>query len=114
MVELLGFPSGPGAHIIAPDDAFIDLDLEFFWGTITGNYHPEPHLMFSANIHNPVIRYFHKILAHTLFGKEENITYVYMDGFFILYCAYQGILVNVAIFMLENLYKIAREPTILL
>lgn len=30
MTELLGFPSGPGAYTIAPDDAFTDLDLDFF------------------------------------------------------------------------------------
>lgn len=68
MDELLGFPNGPNAYTISPDDAFTDLDLNFFWGTITKNYHLEPHTMFSANIHNPVIRYFHKILAHTMFG----------------------------------------------
>lgn len=65
--------------------------------------------MFSENIHNPTIRYFHKILAHTLFGKEENITVVYKDELFILYCASQGRPVNATSFMLENLAKIARE-----
>lgn len=109
MVELLGFPSGPDAYTIAPDDAFTNLDLNLFWGTITGNYHPELHTMFSANIHNPAIHYFHKIMAHTLFGKEENITAVSRDELFILYCAPQGIPVNIDAFMLANLDRIARE-----
>lgn len=65
--------------------------------------------MFFENIHNPVIRYFHKILAHTLFGKEENITSISREELFILYCASQGRPVNVAAFMLANLDKIARE-----
>lgn len=97
------------AQILTPDDAFTDLDLDYFWGKITGNYHHEPHTMFSGNIHNPVIRYFHKILAHTLFGKEENIIVVSKDELFILYCASQGRLVNAATFMLATLAKIARE-----
>lgn len=109
MAELLGFPSGPDVYTIAHDDAFTDLVLDFFWGTITRNYHPKPHTMFSENIHNPAIRYFHKILAHTLFGKEENITAVSRDELFILYCASQGRPVNVASFMLANLDRISRE-----
>lgn len=109
MAELLGFPSGPDAYTIAPDDAFTDLDLNFFLGTITRNYHSKPHTMFSANIHNPVIRYFHKILAHTLFDKEENITSVSRYELFILHYASQGRLVNVVAFMLANLDKIARQ-----
>lgn len=76
MTNLLGFSNGPNAFTIAPEDPFTDLDLNYLWGTITGNYHPEPYTMFSENIHNHVIRYFHKILAHTMFGKEENITSV--------------------------------------
>lgn len=57
MTNLLGFPNGPDAFTIAPEDAFTDLDLNYLWGTITRNYHPEPHTMFSENIHNPAIHY---------------------------------------------------------
>lgn len=84
MAGLLGFPSGANTYTITPDDAFIDMDLDYFWGNITRNYHPKPHTIFSENIHNPVIRYFHKILAHALFSKEENITVVSKDKLFIL------------------------------
>ena len=53
--------------------------------------------MFSESIHNLVIRYFHTILAHTLFGKEEKITSVSRDELFIV------------TFILENLDRISRE-----
>lgn len=108
MANLLGFPNGPYAFTITLDDAFTNLDLDYFRGTITGNYHPEPHTMFSENIHNHAILYLHKILAHTLFGKEENITFVSRDELFIMYCASQGRPVNAATFMLVNLDKIVR------
>lgn len=65
--------------------------------------------MFSENIHNPAIRYFHKILAHILFGKEDNIIVVSRYEICILYCASQGRLVNADTFMLANLAKIAQE-----
>lgn len=87
MDDLLGFPNGPYVVTMTPDDAFNNLDLDYFRGTITENYKPEPHIMFSENIYNPAIRYFHKILAHTLFGKEENITSVSRDKLFIMYYA---------------------------
>lgn len=109
MASLLGFPNGPDAFTITPDDAFTNLDLDYFWGTITRNYHHEPHTMFSENIHNPVIRYFHKILAHTLFSKEENIISVSRDDVFIMYYASQGRPVNAATFMLVNLDRITQD-----
>lgn len=109
MTDLLGFPNGPDAFTMTLDDTFTNLNLDYFWGTITGNYNPEPHTIFSENIHNTAIRYFHKILAYTLFGKEENVTSVSRDELFIMYCASQGRPVNVVTFMLENLDRISRE-----
>lgn len=71
--------------------------------------------MFSANIHNPTIHYFHKILAHTLFRREETITFVSRDELFILFCASRSRQVNAVTFMLTNLNRITddtHEPII--
>jgi hypothetical protein len=60
-------------------------------------------------IHNPAIRYFHKILAHTLFGKEVNNTVVSRDELFILLCVDQGPHVNVVTFMMERFVHLAKN-----
>lgn len=72
IANLLGFPSGPDVFTEAQEDVFMELELNFFWGSIAGNHHPEPISMYSSSIHNPAIRYFHKILAHILFGKRRT------------------------------------------
>src|ERR1043165_4716084 len=93
LADLLGFPSGPFAFTTTQVD-LMDFELDYFWGTLTGNYHPEPDSMDNNEIHNPAIRYFHKILAHTIFGKEQNQTVVSKDEVFLLYCMNQGRPVN--------------------
>lgn len=64
--------------------------------------------MYSENIHYPTIRYFHKIFAHTLLGKEANITSVSKDELFIMYSASQSRPVNVVTFMFANMDEISK------
>lgn len=82
-------------------------ELDYFWTKISGETRTEPDSRHSAQIHNHAIRYFHMILAYTLFGKPESSTSVSRDELFILFCIFQSRPVNVATFMLANLYKIA-------
>lgn len=107
MVELLGFPNGPDIFTVTQEELLTNLELNYFWGSITGNNHPEPNVMHSENICNPAILYFHKILAHTLFEKEENITSMSKDELFIMYCATQARPVNAATFMITNFNHMA-------
>ena len=87
MAELLGFPHGLDAFTLIQEEIFNVGELDYFWGDITGIGNPEPDEMKSENIHNPTLRYFHKILAHTLFGKPENITTVSRAELFIMFYA---------------------------
>ena len=109
LADILGFPSGPFVFTTTQEE-LMDIELNYFWGSLTGNNHPEPNDMHSDEIHNHVIHYFHKILAHTLFGKEENNTLVSKDELFIIYCASQGRPVNAVTFMMETFSSIAQEP----
>ncbi|KAI5405408.1 hypothetical protein KIW84_052261 [Lathyrus oleraceus] len=110
LAKLLGCPNGPDPFTITQEELLTDLELNYFWGSITRNNHPESDLMHPENIHNPAIRYFHKILAHTLFGKEQNITSVSKDELFIMYYASQAIHVNAVTFMIANLDYIPPSP----
>lgn len=107
MDDLLGLLSGPGIFIKAQEDRLMDNELDYFWGRIFGNSHPEPNSMDSSSIHNLSIRYFHMILAYTLFRKKESITFVSKDEIFIIFCVFQSRPVNAATFMLANLDRIA-------
>ena len=67
--NLLGFPSVPHVFSCTKEDLLLDPELGYFWDSIIGDSNTEPINMFSENIHNPAICYFHKFLANTLFGK---------------------------------------------
>lgn len=64
--------------------------------------------MNSTQIQNSAIRFFHMILAYTLFGKSESSTIVSRDELFIMFCVFQSRPFNVAAFMLANLDRISR------
>ena len=109
LADLLGFPSGPFAFSTTQVE-LMDIELDYFWGTLTGNYHPDPDNMDNDEIHNPAIRYFHKMLAHTVFGKEENQTAVSKDEIFLLYCMHQGHPINAVPFLMQTFYRIIDNP----
>jgi hypothetical protein len=111
--NLLGFPTSFDTFTMNQEDLFEYRELEHFWGSLTGNDEPEEHEFLSGNIHNPTFRYFHKILAHTLFGKKSNITTVSRDEIFIIFCASQNRPVNGATYILasfDRLIQVDRAP----
>lgn len=103
MVDLLGFPNGPNIFTMPQEYAFLARELDYFWSRISRETPTEPNSRNSTQIHSPVIRYFHMILAYTLFGKLESSAIVPRDELFIMFCVFQSRPVNVATFMLANL-----------
>lgn len=106
---LLGFPTSIDTLTETQEDLFEYRELDYFWGSLTGNDDPEEHEFRAESIHNPAFRYFHKILAHTLFGKKQNFTQVSRDELFIIFCASQNRPVNGAAYMLANFTLIAQD-----
>ncbi|CAJ2652102.1 unnamed protein product [Trifolium pratense] len=110
IAEFMKVPTGLDAVVKTQEDGFMDYELCNFWGSISGEPNSDPADRTNQKIHNPAIRYFHMILAHTIFGKQENDTTVSKDELFIMFCAFQGRPVNLAPFVLANLQKLVETP----
>lgn len=108
MVDLLGFPNGPGVFTMSQEDTFMARELDYFWSRISGEILTEPNSRNSTQIHNPAIRYFHMILAYTLFWKLDSSTIVSRIELFIMFFVCQSRIVNVVTFMIANLSRISR------
>ena len=105
IAEALGFSQGDGIYykpFEAEDDipAWEEQGLQF-WEEISGEAANGWRLLYASHVHNPAIRYFHRILAHTIFGRTYNHK-VTQNELFFLYCALTGSRVNAAPFMLSH------------
>ncbi|MCI81847.1 hypothetical protein A2U01_0103121, partial [Trifolium medium] len=58
----MNVPNGPDAATKVQEDAYMEYELQKFWGSISGDPNDVPEDRFSTQIHNPAIRYFHMIL----------------------------------------------------
>ena len=47
LADLLGFPCGPFVFTTRQEELIDDIDLDYFWGSLTGDYHPNPNEMHS-------------------------------------------------------------------
>ena len=81
---LMDFPVSADSVIEIPNDKYMDSQLDHFWGEIFDLRHESSIPRHSSEIHNPSIRYFHMILAFTLFGKPRNDTLVSKEELFII------------------------------
>ena len=61
------------------------------WDTLNATY-----------IHNPAIRYFHRVLGHTVFGRVNNHK-VNSKELFFLHCVFTPIALNATPFLLANI-----------
>src|SRR3954467_1505381 len=107
--KMLELPHGADAYAKVAEENLPYWELEKFWGKITGNDNPEENEFHSENIHNPAFRYFHKILAHYIFGKPDNVTEVTREELFIMFCSSQNRPVNAIAFMLTNFERITQD-----
>src|SRR3954468_23918967 len=107
--EMLELPHGSDAYTQVAEDSLAYWELERYWGKITGNDNPEENEFQSENIHNPAFRYFHKIIAHYIFGKPDNVTEVSREELFIMFFSSQNRPVNAIAFMLTNFERITQD-----
>ena len=106
VAELLSFTRGEHVHYKPFDD---DHDLSWdqvgfsLWNDLTGQTTESWRDLYASQIHNPALRYFHRVLANTIFGRTNNHK-VNQNELFIIFCALNGQAVNVAPFMLSHIH----------
>lgn len=107
--DLLGFQTTPDAIPDTPMGYFMSREVEKFWTKISGGGSQDPSTQFSQVIHNPALRYFQMILAHSFLGFPETETLLSEEEIFLLFCATQSRPVACGNFLLKGLASVARS-----
>ncbi|WJX39618.1 hypothetical protein P8452_27141 [Trifolium repens] len=111
IAEFLGVLSGTDAFTEIQDDTFIESELEYYWGSISENPNSALNARNNTEIHNPAIRYFHMIIAHTFLGKPVSNNDVSREELFMMFCVSQTQPINAATILLTNFAEIIEDPT---
>jgi len=77
------------------------------WKKLTGALATSADGNKSSRIHNPAIRYFHRVLAHIIFGRGDSTGVVNLRELYIIHCVFAHKQVNSAAFMLAHMFKMA-------
>ena len=97
---MLGFRHGEGVHCCIPDGWS---EIAFgVWHSLTNMNATSWDTLNATYIHNPAIRYFHRVLGHTVFGRVINHK-VNSKELFLLHCVFTPIAFNVTSFLLDNI-----------
>ena len=86
MANIFQFPHGDGFACEAPLESDWQSDGFGFWHQLTGKTTTTWEGLRATTIHNPAIRYLHRILTNTIFGRE-NTTNVNSKELFLMQCA---------------------------
>jgi len=78
-----------------------------FWKKLMGTLATSADGNKSSRIHNLAIRYFHRVLAHTIFGRGDSTGVVNLRELYIIHCVFAHKQVNSAAFMLVHMFKMA-------
>lgn len=70
---------------------------------------PDPSIQFSTYIHNPTLRYFQMILAHTFFGRSGGSEPISVEELIFLYRIAESEPVESGIFLIANLEDVSRS-----
>lgn len=110
ITDLLHFPHGEGWACEGPLESDWALDVFRFWQRLSDETTTDWEGLKSTYIHNPSIRYLHRILAYTIFGRENNGK-VNSKELYFLHCALAVAQVNPTPLMLSHMKSVAHRTT---
>ena len=93
MANIFSFPHGDEYACQAPLEREWEANALDFWRQLTGKTTYDWEGLKATAIQNPTIRYLHRILAITIFGRENTRNVNSRDLFF-MYCALSMTKVN--------------------
>lgn len=85
-------------------------DSDQFWLQITGKRDYSSKNAKASKIHNPVLRYLHRVMACTIFGRGEPGT-VRADELFLLWAMMHKCQVNTGYYLLSHLAQVAESTS---
>lgn len=88
---------------------FMGKEVEKFWSNISGGGSRDPSTQLSQAIHNPAMRYFQMILAHSFLGRLDAETLLSEEEIFLLFCVSQSRPVACGKFLPCGLNSVARS-----
>lgn len=92
-------------------DSRYAIDFCSFWQRLTGERTASTKGRKSSHIHNPAIRYFQKVLAHTIFGRGDSSGNVNSEELYFIDAVFRPRWIHSAAFMLAKMQKIATATT---
>lgn len=100
IARILGFRHGDGVHCCIPNGWS---EIEFgMWHSLTNVNVTSLDALNATYIHNPAIRYFHRVLGHTVFGRVNNHK-VNSKELFFLHCVFTPVAFNATPFLLAKI-----------
>src|SRR3954468_23313475 len=108
------FPRTPGVHYRIPSNVNW-MTMGFgIWECLTGERPAGWDKLFASKIHNPTIRYFHRILSNTIMARSNN-NKVNARELFIMHCFFsQESRINASSFIFQHIHSlISRDGTTL-
>jgi hypothetical protein len=100
IARMLGFRHEEGVHCCIPE-GWSEIAFQV-WHNLTNMNATSWDTLNATYIHNPAIRYFHRVLGHTVFGRVSNHK-VNSKELFLLHCVFAQIAFNVTPFLLANI-----------
>ncbi|CAJ2633365.1 unnamed protein product [Trifolium pratense] len=102
MADLLHFPHGPNVTCEVHDNEQWQNSFSHFWMTITGKQINSHEGNKASSIHNPALRYFRHLLAHTIFGRA-SLSKVNSKEMFYMFAAIRKMKINTVPFLFSHM-----------